>query len=188
MPPSTISPDSGPRRRVLLRLHTAAGLLPLLLLLLALSFGAAGDAAAAQRVLRGTVSHVTDGDSIWVRPARGGAARPVRLLGIDAPELCQRGGAAAREALARGVLGRPVLLHTRGRDAYQRVLAQVGTEGQPDVGAWLVAHGHAWAAARGPASRYAAQERQARAARRGVWARPGAIEPRAFRARYGSCR
>ena len=37
----------------------------------------------------GVVTHVSDGDTVWVQPLQGGEAYKVRLLGIDAPEICQ---------------------------------------------------------------------------------------------------
>jgi endonuclease YncB( thermonuclease family) len=33
----------------------------------------------------GIVTHVSDGDTVWVQPLQGGEAHKVRLLGIDAP-------------------------------------------------------------------------------------------------------
>jgi micrococcal nuclease len=160
----------------------------LLPLLAAFFFGVGGSALAGERLLRGSVSHVTDGDSVWVRLASGGPARPVRLRGIDAPEICQRHGAEARRALLSKVLAQPVLLRARGRDVYQRVLGEVATPGVADVGAWMVAQGHAWSPGyRGRPGPYAAEEAQARAGRRGLWAEPGAVDPRRFRRRHGSC-
>ena len=45
------------------------------------------------------VTHVTDGDTIWVQVESADAPRKLRLLGIDAPEICQAGGEASRAAL-----------------------------------------------------------------------------------------
>lgn len=141
---------------------------------------------AAAKTLVGVVTHVTDGDSVWVRPA-GGAAVQVRLQGIDAPESCQAFGPQARDALAARVLQRPVRVAARARDMYRRTVGRVSVDGQ-DVGAWLVAGGFAWAGRyRGRAGAYAKEEATARQARAGLWAGP-AIEPRAFRKSHGSCR
>ena len=49
--------------------------------------------SAAQ--LHGVVTHVSDGDTLWVRPAGAGAALQVRLQGLDAPEICQEFGSQA---------------------------------------------------------------------------------------------
>lgn len=144
-------------------------------------------AAATARPLVGVVSHVTDGDTLWVRPAGGIAPVQVRIQGVDAPEICQAFGRQARDALAARVLYRPVRVATRARDRYQRSVGSVSLDGQ-DVGAWLVAAGFAWSArSRGRGGPYAQEEAQARQGRAGLWA-VGAIEPRVFRRRHGSCR
>jgi endonuclease YncB( thermonuclease family) len=144
-----------------------------------------GTAAAGQ--LQGVVTHVTDGDSLWIRPSDGGAPVQVRIHGIDAPEICQAFGKQARRALAARVLRRQVQASTRARDVYERTIARVSVRGQ-DVGAALVAGGHAWSSRyRGQPGPYAAQEAQARKHLKGLWAEP-AIEPRLFRKRHGSCR
>lgn len=145
----------------------------------------AGTPAAAE-TLEGIVSHVTDGDTLWVRPAAGGAPVQVRIQGIDAPEICQPFGIQARDALAARVLRRPVQVATRARDVYRRSVGRVSLAGH-DVGAWLVAGGYAWSSRyRNRAGSYAREEAQARAARLGLWA-SSAIEPRHFRRGHGSC-
>lgn len=141
---------------------------------------------AIARPLEGVVSHVSDGDSLWVRTAGGGPPLQVRVHGVDAPEICQAFGRQAREALAARVLHRRVRVAPRARDVYDRTLANISVEGQ-DVGAWLVTGGYAWSSGyRGRAGPYAQQEEQARQARRGLWG-ASAVEPRIFRKRQGSC-
>lgn len=135
----------------------------------------------------GVVSHVTDGDTLWVRPASGAAPVQVRLQGIDAPEICQAFGHQARDALAAHVQQHQVQVTVRARDAYHRTVARVTLNGQ-DLGAWLVSGGHAWSGRyRQRTGPYAAQEAQARQARRGLWSAAAPQEPRAFRKRHGSC-
>lgn len=145
--------------------------------------------AAGASTFAGVVTHVSDGDTLWVRP-EGTSAKPfkLRLQGIDAPERCQPWGAEATAALTRRVLHRQVRVHTRATDDYQRSLGNIRL-GDEDISAWMVAQGHAWSYGRrrhgGP---YAAQEEEARAARRGLFAdASGAIEPRLFRQRFGAC-
>jgi micrococcal nuclease len=153
------------------------------LLALALAFAPALHAGT----FRGTVTHVTDGDTLWVRPAAGGAPVELRLLDLDAPEGCQHFGPEAAAALRKRVLRQKVSVRTQGSDDYQRQLAHVEHKGQ-DVGAWMVRGGHAWSSTyRGRQGPYAPLEAQARAQRRGLWARAGAMEPRAFRKRFGRC-
>ena len=151
-------------------------------LLLALCTGA----SATARGLNGVVNHVTDGDTLWVRPASGPPVQ-VRLQGLDAPEICQPFGRQARDALAARVLHRTVRVATRARDRYQRSVGSVSLEGQ-DVGAWLVAGGFAWSTRyRGRNGPYAQEEARARHGRIGLWA-ASAVDPRVFRKRHGSCR
>jgi len=143
---------------------------------------------AQARSFEGVVTHVTDGDSLWVRPASGGPPRQIRMQGIDAPEICQAFGVRSREALAARVLHRRVAVDTRARDSYERELGHVTLSGH-DLGAWMVGGGYAWSYRfrrdRGP---YAAQEARARKARLGLWAQGPAMEPREFRKRHGSCK
>jgi micrococcal nuclease len=158
-------------------LHRAAASAALLLALAA---------PAGARALHGRVTYVTDGDTIWVRPVDGPAVQ-VRLQGIDAPEICQAFGVQARDALASRLLYRQVELDVRAQDAYERTLARVSLQGQ-DVGAWLVAGGWAWSSSfRHRAGPYAQQEKDAREARRGLWAGEAPLEPRSFRKQHGSC-
>jgi micrococcal nuclease len=144
-------------------------------------------AAAAQAgTFAGVVSHVSDGDSLWVRPADGPPVR-VRLLGIDAPERCQAHGREAREALAGRVLHQRVTVRARATDDYERTLARVDLHGE-DVGAWMVSQGWAWSQRwRGRATVYAAQEEAARRERRGLWRQDEPVPPRDFRQRHGPC-
>lgn len=131
----------------------------------------------------GVVSHVSDGDTLWVKPSNGGEALDVRVQGIDAPESCQDYGQTAKQALTQMVLHKTVTLKTRARDKYGRVVANVSVSGQ-DVGAVMVAGGHAWSyhfhKSAGP---YAREEAAARQAGRGLWGSSSALEPREFRKR-----
>lgn len=143
--------------------------------------------ASAARTFEGRVTHVTDGDSLWVRPSEGGAAVQVRLHGIDAPEICQAFGVQARAALASRLLRRKVEVDVRAHDAYERSLARVSLQGQ-DVGSWLVAGGWAWSSGfRHRAGPYAQEQGTARGDRRGLWAGDSPLEPRIFRKQHGSC-
>lgn len=135
----------------------------------------------------GRVSHVSDGDTLWVSPDGGGAPRKLRLQGLDAPEICQAGGAASRDALGQLVANKTVVVTVRYQDDYGRGLARI-LVGERDVAAIMVQSGHAWSnrwrRSLGP---YAAQERQARERRLGLFADPAAELPRDFRKRVGSC-
>lgn len=132
--------------------------------------GLAGASAWLDRPerLAGAVRAI-DGDTLEL------AGRRVRLVGIDAPELGQvcgetlrpvRCGADAREELRRLVAGDGVECRVSGRDRWARDLATCRA-GESDLGAAMVRAGHAVAA-----GRYAAEEREAREARLGIWAGP----------------
>jgi micrococcal nuclease len=134
----------------------------------------------------GLVVHVTDGDTVYVR-AGPGPAVAVRLLGLDAPEICQAGGLASRDALREWVLHQSVTVEGRGQDSYGRELARLYLQGQ-DVGRAMVAHGHAWADRQGQqAGPYAQEQSQARLEKLGLFALAQPETPRAFRRRHGPC-
>ena len=143
--------------------------------------------AAMSTSWTGTVTHVTDGDTLWVRPMNGDAPRNIRIVGMDAPEICQPFGAEAKLALANRVLGQYVQVRGHAVDQYGRQLARIHFQGQ-DVGAWMVSQGLAWSyGQQRHRGGYAAYEAQARQHQLGVFSQAGAEEPRRFRRRFGSC-
>ncbi|PZU07414.1 nuclease [Sphingomonas sp.] len=88
----------------------------------------------------GIVRYVGDGDGLCVGPA----GRPdrwieIRLADFYAPELHERGGMAAKQRLARLVLGQPIQCRA-GRRSYDRVVAACTLRGRP-LGALLRARG-----------------------------------------------
>lgn len=135
----------------------------------------------------GVVTHVHDGDTLWVRPVNGGKPRKLRIDGIDAPEICQAWGLQSRDALMARLLNQSVLVQTRRKDSYDRTLATLKFRGE-DVGDWMVTRGYAWSYHYqrnvGP---YPEQEMSAKAARRGLFAHAPFIRPRDFRKNHGTC-
>jgi endonuclease YncB( thermonuclease family) len=151
-----------------------------------LVLGAAAGLAHA-REFDASVTFVTDGDTLWVRAAPGRKAQQLRLQGIDAPEICQPGGAQSREALQRRLLDQRVRVRASGRDSYGRIVAQVHLKGQ-DAGEWMVRQGHAWSYRSGrQRPPYAEQERAAREGRLGLWREAQPMQPRVFRRFHGPC-
>jgi len=132
------------------------------------------------------VTHVTDGDTVWVRVDREKPV-PVRLHGIDAPERCQTGGPEATEALARRVLRERVDVDTLATDQYGRTVGVVTLDGD-DLGEWLVRGGHAWSVGmhygKGP---YADAQRSAQRAHRGLFSAADPQPPWVFRKANGAC-
>jgi endonuclease YncB( thermonuclease family) len=157
-------------------------------LLLAANCMALAAAADAPRLRQGTVSRVSDGDTLWLRPAGGGKPLKLRMKGIDAPELCQAGGPESRQALEQLALHREVQVEPHGRDDHGRVLGVLRIDGE-DLGARLVRDGRAWSYRyRGDPGPYAAEERSAQAQRRGLHADGAAVRPYEFRVAHGPCK
>lgn len=147
----------------------------------------AADGVATPPVYAARVTRVFDGDTLWVKPLQGGRYRKLRLDGIDAPEICQSGGLASRDALAARVLNQVVEVSVRQHDDYGRGIARLWHQGD-DVAAWMVSHGqawsHRWRRSLGP---FKDEEAQARRARKGLFAEAAAELPREFRQRHGPC-
>lgn len=144
-------------------------------------------ASAGDRIYQARVTRVFDGDTVWVRPLIGGRYRKLRLDGIDAPEICQAGGVASRDALAAMVATHEVRVEVRRYDDYGRALVRLSVGGE-DVSARLVSAGHAWSyrwrRSLGP---YAGEEQVARNQRKGLFSNPDPELPRDFRRRHGPC-
>ena len=146
-----------------------------------------GSIAQAASAWVGRVEYVVDGDTLHVRTIQGGELRKIRVLGIDAPEICQSWGPQARQALLDRVSGQRVTIKGAANDDYQRLLATVWFEGQ-DVGAWMVTQGHAWSYRwRDQAGPYDGQESTARRLGRGLFSQAHTESPHQFRRRNGSC-
>lgn len=134
-----------------------------------------------------TATRVPDGDTLWVQPLSGATSRKLRLQGLDAPEICQSGGPAAREALRFLVAQRVLKVRVKYTDDYGRGLAHIEADGQ-DVAAMMVRSGQAWSyrSRRSPGP-YALQEAQARKVKAGLFAKEAPERPGDFRRRNGSC-
>ena len=124
---------------------------------------------------------MTDGDGVQV------AGHEVRLVGLDAPEWDQRAkhqdgywfnhGRRVKSALIQEIGGKHVRVSVEGTDDFGRLLGTVTHEGR-DIGEWLVRQGHAIAAY---SDRYKRVEREARQAKRGMWAHQHNFDPRSHR-------
>ena len=115
-------------------------------LFIAIALGAAPAAhAAAEAPVTAIVVRVIDGDSLVLRPPGGGRPIEVRLADIDAPEICQLGGAEAKKALEDLALTQTAVLRSSARDSYGRTIGRVMV-GDIDIGKRQVEDGHAWSA------------------------------------------
>jgi endonuclease YncB( thermonuclease family) len=115
---------------------------------------------------------VIDGDTIVSDRVR------IRLSGIDAPEMSQPGGSQARTHLIRLIAGGAVRIEPIATDRYGRTVARVHAA-RGDLGRIMVRDGYARAAY---GAEYAAEEREARRTRAGLWAGAGISSPAAHRA------
>ena len=147
---------------------------------------AAGLAFADMR--SGWVSWVMDGDTLLVVLDDQHEPIKVRVKDIDAPESCQPGGEASREAMIALAMRQRVEVDVVAEDVYGRQVARV-LRGDLDLGAEMVRTGMAWAyrfkTGKGP---YARLQRHAQAQQMGLFsAKETAMSPPVFRQFHGSC-
>ena len=115
------------------------------------------------------VVSVHDGDTFTAVDAAN-VQHKVRLQGIDAPEVKQAFGTKSRDRLAALTLRKVVRVNVHDHDRYGRVLADIDADGR-GVNKQMLADGMAWHYTRySKDAGLAAAERDARAARRGLWA------------------
>jgi endonuclease YncB( thermonuclease family) len=130
---------------------------------------------------RWLVVSVHDGDTVLCLDEDNGQ-RKVRLVGIDAPETGQAFGTKSRDALRALVLEKSVMVHVEGEDRYGRLLGSLEIDGD-DVALRMLTAGLAGHFKRfSDDEELAAAERNARAARRGLWADPEPVPPWEWRA------
>jgi micrococcal nuclease len=143
-------------------------------LLLALIYLTAAD------TLTGKVVKIADGDTVTILV--GGNQVRVRLFGIDAPERGQDYSRKSREALADLVFGKDVRVVVHDKDRYDRTVGDIYV-GNTFVNEKLIKEGWAWNYARYSHSRhYAELEREAREAKKGLWAGRTPMPPWDYRA------
>lgn len=136
----------------------------------------------------GWVSWVMDGDTLLVVLDDQHEPVKVRIKDIDAPESCQPGGEASREAMIALAMRQRVSVELLAEDVYGRQVGRV-QRGDMDLAAEMVRTGMAWAyrfkTGQGP---YARLQRQAQQQRIGLFAaKETAMSPAVFRQFHGSC-
>ncbi|MBO9328873.1 nuclease [Achromobacter xylosoxidans] len=149
--------------------------------------GRADGVPAGSYTLTGMIVNVADGDTVTLRAPDG--QRKIRMDSIDAPE--EGHGAeqpgqpyaeAARKHLAGLVAGKTLTAQCYEKDQYGRDVCALMLENGQSANRAQVEAGYAWAytARRGDYLRDQAMpalQRQAKAAGRGLWAQPGAVQP-----------
>jgi micrococcal nuclease len=182
------------RRRSLRYWHLAVPLLMLIVWIWGERYGMRGlrdhlppsqptqvPAASRGARLAGRVRYVFDGDTLSL--VANDRIWRVRLEGIDAPEHDQPFGQHARDALVQLCDGKSVEVWIKGRDSYDRLLGDVYRD-KIWINGQLVRSGFAWQWSRGrQAERLDKLQREARRARRGLWAEPDPVAPWEFRRR-----
>ena len=153
---------------------------------------------AVIRIVTGTVTKVSDGDSIQITTAEQSKLK-VRLYGIDAPEtpkISHRTGQVSKpgqphgeeswKALENRIMGKQVRMEILDIDKYRRMVGIVWLDDQ-NINLEMVREGLAEAFIeylKPPyRTRFLDAEREARSARRGVWSLPDYERPRVFRKR-----
>ena len=133
--------------------------------------------------LRGLFQDIREAGGDTLRAIdEGKVEQRIRLAGIDTPERGQPFGNVARERLAALTMGQAVEVHVEDRDRYGRTVARLEVGGL-DVCLQMVADGLAWHYTRySDDADLAAAERQARAARRGLWRDAAPVAPWDWRA------
>lgn len=129
---------------------------------------------SAAEDVEGKVVGVHDGDTITVL-SKDRQQFKIRLHGIDAPESKQPFGDRAKRHLSDLVFNKSVRVDVKGKDRYGRALGVVYLDGK-DINAVMVRDGYAWAYVR-YSNDYVKQEKQARAARRGLWSQRNPVPP-----------
>ena len=153
---------------------------------------------AAIRTVTGTVTKVSDGDSIQITTTEQTKLK-VRLYGIDAPETPkinnrtgqinkpgQPHGEESWKALENKVMGKQVRLDILDIDKYRRMVGMIWL-GDRNINLEMVREGFAEAFIEYLKPPYRAHfldaERDAKSARHGIWSLPDYERPRAFRKR-----
>jgi endonuclease YncB( thermonuclease family) len=130
----------------------------------------------------GQVVGVTDGDSIKVM--HESKAAKIRLIGIDCPETRQPFGTRARHFTSQLAFRKAVTVRETGRDRYGRTLGEVILPDGRSLNEELLKAGLAWWFRKySKAVRLEELERQAREAKRGLWAEPNPVPPWEWRKR-----
>jgi endonuclease YncB( thermonuclease family) len=128
------------------------------------------------------VIEVTDGDTIKVE--HEGHRYVVRLETIDAPEITQAFGPEAKKALTAKISGKEVKIVWKKDDKYKRILGEVFL-GDRRLSLEMVAEGYAWHYVQYSNDPLLANaEKEARDAKKGLWADAKPIPPWEFRAKH----
>ena len=156
--------------------------------------------AAAIRIVTGTITKITDGDTVHLLTPEQTILK-VRLYGIDAPETDkinnktgrvnkpgQPYGEESMSALANKIMGKKVKVDILDIDKrYRRMVGMIYLDDR-NINLEMIREGYAEAfieylKEEPYKSEFLKVEREARAAKKGIWSLPAYERPRAFRKR-----
>lgn len=124
--------------------------------------------AALAQSLTGKVVSIADGDTLTIL-ADGQYQFRIRLAEIDAPESGQPFGRSSRKMLSDLAFGKQVTVRVVDVDRYGRSVGRIRA-GTTDINAEMVKRGGAWAFRQYQSDqRFQLWEKEARAAKRGLW-------------------
>lgn len=136
--------------------------------------------------ITGKVIHISDGDSLHLKPDNSERIK-VRSAFYDSPEIGQRFGIEARDALRAFILGETVEIGCHKKDRYGRLVCVV-YYGTVDVNHLMIkaGYGHFYKAYEHELSasdrqRYIDAEIEAQTAKAGLWSDSGVVTPWDYR-------
>lgn len=145
--------------------------------LAAASLLAAALPAGAADSYVGKVTDVSDGDTLVI--GKAGRVKVVQLFGVDAPELTQEYGVAARDFVKQMTQGKRVTVEIVEENGRQSLVARVKVDDQ-DLAAALAEAGLAWSQQGSTADLQSAQQK-AKSGGQGLWASANPTPPWEFR-------
>jgi endonuclease YncB( thermonuclease family) len=133
-------------------------------------------ATSGAATLQGRIVRIIDGDSLVLLDNQN-TQHEIRLAEIDAPEHKQPFGNRARQSLADLAFKREATAECPVKDKYGRSVCRV-TVGEVDVNLTQVQRGMAWAYSQYVTDyRFFQAQREARAAKRGLWKEGQQVPP-----------
>ena len=131
---------------------------------------------ATEKHLQVQVVGVHDGDTLTGLTAEKEQVK-IRMDAIDAPELKQPFGQAAKKALSDKVFGKQVTVTTNKKDRYGRTVGHV-LLGKRDINLEMLEEGMAWHYRQYSKNKRLQQaEDEARAKKKGLWSDPNPAAP-----------
>ena len=131
--------------------------------------------------LSGKVISIIDGDTYDLLVESNGTVR-IRMLGIDAPEREMPFYRASKKYLSQLCFGEKVILQVTGKDSGGRILAFTYLDDGRELGQEIIKAGYAWHFKRYNSDKILSDlEKEARLAKRGLWADKDPVPPWEYR-------